>query len=258
MNQEDQRNYDDTVKYIASEFILPKRNIAPQTFNDITTLRQIINDFFTVYPNKVPDNVNEKLDLILQYELGSQRIIDVDTLLKFKSYPISLVKHDITNIVADCIVNAANTKGLGCFTQKHKCIDNIIHSKAECNVTLNNKNIEPGNLIVSLGYNLPTRYVFHTVGPIYDINSAVNCRLTLIKCYLNCMNKLKDMKKRSIVFCCIGTGEYGYPKNEASVIAIKTIKRWLNDNPNYDSHVTFCVYSDEDYNIYKKNMIQLL
>jgi len=265
MNREDQREYDNAIKYIASEFLLTNNiHINQQSFNNIPQLRQIINDFFTIYSNKVPNNVNEKLDLILQYELGGSKIMDVDALLKYNKWPISLIKHDITTMFADCIVNAANSKGLGCFIQGHKCIDNVIHSKAgprmreECKINLNNKEIEPGNLIITLGYNLPSRYVFHTVGPIYDSNKVVESRITLIKCYLNCMKKLSDIKKQSIVFCCISTGEYGYPKNEACIIAIGSIKRWLNENKDYNPHITFCVYSDEDYNIYKKNMIHML
>lgn len=265
MDNENKREYDNAVKYIGNEFIIPysKTNINPQLFTNIPKLRQLINDYLSTYQDKVPDPITEKIDLLLQYELSSKQLIDASNLLQISNqYPISLWQGDITTLHIDCIVNAANSNGLGCFTFGHKCIDNQIHGKAgprmreECKTRLGNNKIESGNLIITLGYNLPSRYVFHTVGPIYNQNNKVNNRLTLIKCYLNCLNKLKDIKKSSIAFSCISTGEYGYPKEEACIIALNTVKRWICDNPDYKVDVVFCVFTDEDKKIYKNNMMK--
>jgi O-acetyl-ADP-ribose deacetylase (regulator of RNase III) len=168
-------------------------------------------------------------------------------------YNVSLWQGDITTLSCDVIVNAANKDGIGCFTVGHKCIDNIIHSKAgprmraECKVTLGDKKIETGELISTLGYNLPTRYVFHTVGPIGSGN------IELIKCYLNCLKRARDMNLHSIAFCCISTGEYGFPQSKACFLALNSVKRWMKDN-NYNIHVVFCVFKDDDYAIYSENI----
>lgn len=258
MNSEDIREYNNAIKYIATEFVIPYSgtNIHPQYFNDIPKLRQLVNDYLTTYQDKISDPISEKIDIMLQYELSQKQLFDFRNFHPIgNKYQIYLWKGDITTLNIDCIVNAANSKGLGCFTRGHKCIDNIIHSRAgprmreECKTRLQNNVIESGNLIISQGYNLPSRYVFHTVGPIYSSNKTT-CRLDLIKCYLNCLNTLKNIKKTSIAFPCISTGEYGYPKNEATIIALNTVKRWLHDNQDYKIYVIFCVYTDEDLKNY--------
>ena len=260
---EDKREYENAIRYIATEFMVSYlgKNIEPEIFNDTPKLRQLVNDCMTTYPNKVSDPINEKLDLILQYELSSKKLIDATSLGKFSNkYSVSLWQGDITNLYIDSIVNAANSTGLGCFTVGNNCIDNTIHSNAgprmreECKTRLGDSKIEPGNAIMTLGYNLPCRYVFHTVGPIYDINNKLIDRLTLIKCYLNCLNKLKDIKKTSIAFSCISTGSYEYPKEEACVVALSTVKRWIRNNPDYPVHIVFCVYDDENKELYKHNI----
>jgi len=255
---EDKREYENAITQVIFEFVITycNKNIPPQILNNIPKLRQLINDSLTVYNKKVPESINQKMDIILQYELGDKKITDVSNLPKLNN--ISVWKGDITTLYIDCIVNAANSQGTGCYFPGHKCIDNIIHSKAgprmreDCRNILGKTYIETGNLIMTLGYNIPARYVFHVVGPIYKEHNEIDNRILLIKCYLNCLNKLRDIKKRSIAFCCISTGEYGYPKNEACVIAVNTVKRWMSENKDYPVHVVFCVYTDEDQNIYKK------
>lgn len=259
---ENRREYENAIIHVIFEFVITycNKNIPLDIQNNIShnipILRQLINESLTLYNKKVPENINQKIDIILQYELSNKKITDASTLLKYNN--ISIWKGDITTIYIDCIVNAANSQGSGCYLPGHKCIDNIIHSRAgprmrdDCKNILGNREIETGDLIITLGYNIPARYVFHVVGPIYKNNTIMDNRLLLIKCYLNCLNKLRDIKKRSIAFCCISTGEYGYPKNEACIIAVNTVKRWMNENKDYPIHVVFCVYTDEDMNIYKK------
>lgn len=255
------REYENAIIQVAYEFIVTycSKNIPKNIVNDKVKLRQFINDFLTGYDKKVPDSVNEKMDIILQYELSGNKITNASKLDKVNN--ISLWKGDITSLYIDCIINAANSRGTGCYIPGHKCIDNIIHSRAgprmrqDCKTVLsryNQNTIATGNLIVTLGYNLPSRYVFHVVGPIYDEHNEVDNKLLLIKCYINCLNRLRDIRKRTIAFCCISTGEYKYPKKEACVIAVNSVRRWMSENSDYSVHVIFCVYDDENMNLYKQ------
>lgn len=259
------REYENAIIQVAYEFIVTycNKNIPKHVIGDRSELRQFIGDFLTVYDKKVPDSVNEKMDIILQYELSGNKITNASNLNKTNN--ISLWKGDITTLYVDCIVNAANSKGTGCYIPGHKCIDNIIHSKAgprmrqDCKTILsryNQKEITTGNLITTLGYNLPSRYVFHVVGPIYDEHSEEDNKLLLIKCYINCLNRVRDIKKRAIAFCCISTGEYKYPKKEACIIAVNSVRRWMIENSDYPIHVIFCVYQKDDDNMgFYKQMV---
>lgn len=243
-----------------SEVCLKKS--VPEYITNSTTpaVRIYLNDILTTYPDAVPHYINKKIDMILQYELSKKQIISAEKLFRLRANDqISLYKGDITLIDADCIVNAANDIGLGCFVVGHKCIDNAIGSKAgpklreECRKKLNTDRISPGNLITTLGWNLPSRYVFHVVGPIYDKNRLKYHEAVLMLAYLNCLNKMKEMGLKSIVFPCISTGEYGYPQHEASVVAIRVVKKWLTES-NYPAHIIFCVFTDTDNIIYENNI----
>lgn len=258
----DKLEYNDAIKFCANEFIVSYLgiNIPHNVRNNIFLLRKFLNNVLTQYKNKVPDRINEKLDLILQYELGNKPLILSETISCYKKWPISLWKGDITTLEIDCIVNAGNENGIGCMIPNHECIDNIIHSKAgprmreECINVLNGNKINSGDLIITKGYNLPCEYVFHVVGPIYQ--GTKENGITLSKCYLNCLNKLKDINKHSIAFCCISTGEYKYPNREATIIALSSVKTWLMKF-NYPVHIVFCVYKDIDKNIYEKEIINI-
>lgn len=258
MNQ-DQREYSNAIIKVAYDFIITdcNKNIPMYVLKDHIKSRQYINDFLTMYNEKVPESANQNIDKILQFELGDRKIADASNLLK--SNGVSIWQGDITSLYIDCIVNCANEKGTGCYIPGHKCVDNIIHSRAgprmreECKTILtryNQDKIATGDLIITLGYNIPARHVFHVVGPIYKDHRETENRMLLIKSYLTCLTKLRDIRKRSIAFCCISTGEYGYPKQEACVIAINTVKRWINENKSYPIHVVFCTYTDEDMKLY--------
>lgn len=256
----DKREYENAIRYCVYGLTgnYESQNIPPDVRNNILNLRKWLNDILTQNTNKLSDAINEKMDDILQYELERKKLTLSHELPKTKSN-ISLWKGDITTLNIDCIVNAANSKGLGCFVPGHVCIDNQIHNRAgprmreDCKTILGKNTIEPGSLIMTLGYNLPCRKVFHVVGPIYDINNKSKNSITLIKCYLNSLNRLKDIKHNSIAFCCLSTGEYNFPKEEACNIALSSVKKWISMNSNYPIHIVFNVYNDEDEKIYKEN-----
>lgn len=171
---------------------------------------------------------------------------------------ISIWQGDITRLKVDVIVNAANNQMLGCFIPGHHCIDNAIHTYAgvqlrlKCNELMNKQGyLEPtGKVKVTPAYNLPSQYVFHTVGPIVQGSlQQKHCQL-LKMCYENCLKKAEEMHVKSIVFCCISTGVFHFPKEEAAKIAIETVQNHLKNSQ--IEHVIFDVFKDEDLKLYKQ------
>ncbi len=170
---------------------------------------------------------------------------------------ISLFKGDIITLNADAIVNAANSAMLGCFHPLHNCIDNVIHSAAgvrvrlDCNDIMKGREAENGEVIVTKAYNLPSRFIFHTAGPIVSGRVNGQNRADLKKCYENCLEKADEMKLKSIAFCCISTGVFGYPKDRAAFAAAETVKDYISRTKS-GIKVIFDVFTEEDYAIYKR------
>jgi len=159
---------------------------------------------------------------------------------------IELFKGDITTLKVDAIVNAANTTLLG-----GGGVDGAIHRVAgkellnECR-TLNG--CETGNAKITKGYNLPSKFVIHTVGPVWHGgHSGEPEKLAL--CYRKSLEVAIENNIKTIAFPNISTGVYGYPKNEAAEIAINETSRFLTKHPEIDK-VIFCVFDDENYSIY--------
>lgn len=177
------------------------------------------------------------------------------------SEKLVLWEGDITSISADAIVNAANSKLLGCFVPLHRCIDNAIHSAAgielrfECNEIMEKQGFDEltGGAKITSGYNLPSKYVLHTVGPIiHDELSEQDC-VFLASCYVSCLNKASEYEDiKTIAFCCISTGEFRFPKDVAAKIAVETVCKWLKENPNKLDRIIFNVFNKEDYKEYEK------
>lgn len=189
-------------------------------------------------------------------ELTEKRgVTDVKN-LKYKG-GVALYRGDITTLNADAIVNAANSAMLGCFCPLHNCIDNVIHSAAgvqvrlDCNDIMKGREAENGEAIVTKAYNLPSKFIFHTVGPIVDGQVTAQNEADLRKCYLNCLAKADEMKLKNIAFCCISTGVFGYPKEEAAKVAVGSVKNYLERNKS-GIEVIFNVFTERDYDIYKR------
>lgn len=200
----------------------------------------------------------------LQEEIKKRDIVDlkgISSSIVDGSTKISLWKGDITLLKIDCIVNAANSQGLGCFIPCHKCIDNIIHSTAgvqlriACNEKMKNIGIlKTGEVFLTKGYNLPARFVIHTVGPIIHNVVTKKKKAELEKCYINSLKIAKDAGIKNIAFCCISTGEFRFPKDLASEIAVKAVKKFLKQNEDFFETIIFDVFSDEDYDIYLEKL----
>ena len=170
---------------------------------------------------------------------------------------LQLWQGDITRLKVDAIVNAANAQMLGCWSPLHACIDNCIHSAAgiqlrqECFELMQTQgHDEPtGRAKLTLGYNLPAKYVIHTVGPIVpDGMPTQEQEAQLAACYRSCLDAAEEAGCESIAFCCISTGVFHFPNERAAEIAVETVGR-------YPFHslktVVFNVFLDKDYDIYR-------
>lgn len=185
-------------------------------------------------------------------ELTLERgVVEVNE-LDFKD-GVALWQGDITRLAADGIVNACNCRLLGCFQPLHGCIDNAIHSFAgvqvrlDCNDIMRGGDEPEGQVKVTKAYNLPSKFIFHTVGPqVYGKVTDEN-RQKLESCYISCIEKAVEMNLNTLAFCCISTGVYGYPKRDAAELAVRTVKKHKGN-----LKVIFCVFDKENYDIYEQ------
>ena len=173
---------------------------------------------------------------------------------------------DITTLAADAIVNAANSAMTGCYIPNHRCIDNAIHTFAGVQLRLychtymqeqagkkGASYAEPtGQAMLSPAYNLPSKFILHTVGPIVgDALTEEDCKL-LASCYTSCLNLASQHQLESIAFCCISPGEFHFPNDRAAEIAIRTVRDWLSGHPSSTvTKVVFNVFKNEDLEIYR-------
>ena len=205
-------------------------------------------------PHALSEEFYEKQDVVLQDILFRKDVTDVADF----SDGISLWKGDITLIKADAIVNACNNKMLGCFVPGHHCIDNAIHSFAGLQVRRDMMAImneqghdEPnGDCKVTKGYNLPSKYIFHTVGPIYS--GIQQDEIDLASCYRSCLKKADEMELTSLVFCCLSTGIFGYPIEEATSLAMREVRTYLSEINKNLRKVVFNVFIGQDYDVYQR------
>ncbi|XP_040523038.1 ADP-ribose glycohydrolase MACROD2 isoform X5 [Gallus gallus] len=168
------------------------------------------------------------------------------------SEKVSLYRGDITLLEVDAIVNAANSSLLG-----GGGVDGCIHRAAgpcllaECR---NLSGCETGQAKITCGYDLPAKYVIHTVGPIARGHLTETHKENLASCYKSSLKLAKENSIRSLAFPCISTGIYGFPNEPAAVIALNTTKEWLSKNHNEVDRIIFCVFLEVDYKIFKKKM----
>lgn len=209
---------------------------------------------------RLPSVISEEYlaaeDEYLRQKTAEKGVTDIADLSPVEDN-IYLWRGDITTLKCGAIVNAANSGMTGCYQPCHNCIDNCIHTFAGIRLRLNCSEImkkqgypEPaGQAKITPAYNLPCEYVIHTVGPIVQGNlTAEHCRL-LESCYRSCLEIAVQNGINSIAFCCISTGVFGFPKQEAAEIAVNTVRDFLKPN---GIKVIFNVFGSEDYDIYRK------
>ena len=172
---------------------------------------------------------------------------------------LRLWRGDITTFAADAIVNAANSQMLGCWVPGHYCIDNAIHTFAGVQLRMACAKLmdaqgheEPtGAAKITPAYNLPSKHVIHTVGPIANGHPTSLHREQLASCYRSCLSLAAQSGLTSIAFCCISTGVFGFPQQEAAEIAVRTVRAWLGENAS-GMIVVFNVFGAADEAIYRK------
>lgn len=210
-------------------------------------------------PQPISNEFIEVQDAYLS-ELNQHDVVRIEDLEPIIDDQIYLWQGDITRLSVDGVVNAANSRFLGCMQANHNCIDNIIHTKAGVELRLDcAKIIEEqgrkegmGKAKITSAYNLPSRYVLHTVGPqVRHLPVSQMNRDLLASCYRNCLALADEHQLQHLAFCCISTGVFGFPQDEACQIAIETTKDYLKTHAS-SLKVIFNVFTDEDAQLYKE------
>lgn len=209
--------------------------------------------------SKLPDEFYKIQDEYLQEQLQNTKITTLAELNEIEKN-IYLWQGDITTLEVDAIVNAANKALLGCFIPHHRCIDNAIHSRAglelrkECYDIMQKQGEyeKTGVAKITKGYNLPAKFVLHTVGPIIYNEVTEEDEKLLSSCYENCLKLAVENNLESVAFCCISTGEFRFPNELAAKIAVKTVRNFLEKNPQSNLKIIFNVFKDSDKKIYEQ------
>lgn len=237
------------------------RSQASQFPEDAVSQRRLLRSLMNVRPPRpLRQDFLTVQDELLSAEREEKGVINADGLPVTASDPrIAVWQGDITRLAVDAIVNAANSALLGCFHPCHGCIDNAIHSAAglqlrdECDRLMGAQNYpEPnGNAKLTSGCNLPAKYILHTVGPIVQGRVSRRDRTELASCYRSCLELAAERGLQSVAFCCISTGEFHFPNQEAAEIAVKTVTDFLQHDTSIRK-VVFNVFKDIDAEIYRK------
>ena len=227
--------------------------------DDLLEKRKLLRSLMNVRP-PVPASAEflEIQDAYLTERLAERGITRLED-LKPVQPGLYLWQGDITTLAADAIVNAANCQMLGCFVPCHGCIDNAIHTYAGVQLRLECAGImerqgheeETGHAKITKAYNLPCRFVLHTVGPIIYGSVSEADRELLADCYRSCLELAAGSGLCSVAFCCISTGEFHFPNELAAQIAIQTVTDWQRQHSN-QMEVIFNVFKDNDREIYER------
>ncbi|MGN1405894.1 MAG: protein-ADP-ribose hydrolase [Erysipelotrichaceae bacterium] len=250
MNQSERRLY--LINYLLNENRdLKDIKIPEDKYNQELLLRSLMN---IRMPEPINDVFLKVQDEYLKERNNERGITEIKS-----DKRIILWQGDIATLKCDAIVNACNSKMLGCSQPLHSCIDNCIHTYAGIQLRLKMKEImdaqghdEPsGQAKITSAYNLPSKYILHTVGPVYCGYLKKEDEITLSSCYAECLKLCEQYNIKTIAFCCISTGVFGFPKRIAAKIAVNTVKQFLEHNSSIDT-VIFNVFNDDDREIYSE------
>ena len=227
---------------------------------DAARQRVLLRGLMNVRPAKqISPEFLSVQDEYLRQELSEAGVTHVEDLQPV-SGDLYLWQGDITALRCDAIVNAANSGMTGCYVPNHRCIDNCIHTFAGVQLRLYCEEMmeaqghaEPtGQAKITPAYNLPCRYVLHTVGPIVGGHlTETHCR-QLADCYRSCLSLAAENGLKSVAFCCISTGEFHFPNEKAAEIAVATVKEFLAQKETSVEKVIFNVFKDRDREIYEE------
>ena len=226
---------------------------------DTNSQRQLLRGLMNLRaPQHAEADFLQMQDAYLQGETAAKGITNAADLAPVQS-GLYLWQGDITTLQCDAIVNAANSGMTGCYVPNHRCIDNAIHTFAGVELRLACAELmeqqgypEPtGRAKITPAFNLPCKYVLHTVGPIIDGRVTRRDRELLASCYRSCLALAAENGLESVAFCCISTGEFHFPNDLAAQIAVETVKEFLKTQTSVKK-VIFNVFKDLDKAIYEK------
>lgn len=221
--------------------------------------KNLLRSLFNI---RMPEPVSEEFlqvqNAYLQGEAAEKGVTDLADLTPVEE-GVYLWQGDITTLKCDAIVNAANSQMLGCFYPCHGCIDNAIHTfsgvqlRAACADLMREQgHSEPtGTAKITPAYNLPCRYVLHTVGPIITGVVTKKDEQLLASCYRSCLELAEENQVKSIAFCCISTGEFHFPNKRAAEIAVKSVREYRQERQS-KMEVIFNVFKETDLRIYRQ------
>lgn len=240
-------------------FLLRERGMIAAFSASYEKKRRLVREQMNVRPAlPVPQEILEIQDRLFWTESVERGIVSVDGIPEITN-GVSLWEGDITRLNADAIVNAANSALLGCFLPGHNCIDNVIHSAAGMQlrdscakiVAQIGREAETGESFITLAYNLPSKYVLHTVGPMVRRELDDAKRQQLRSAYISCMNLAEENGLKSVAFNCISTGVFNFPRSEAAEIAVGAVLNWKLRHPDSSIKVVFDTFLPEDTAIYE-------
>ena len=253
MNQTERRQY--LIRALLDEQPQYRRITIP---SDEAEQRQLLRGLFNVrMPGRIGDEFLRIQDEYLQEELRQKGVTGLKELTPMEP-GIYLWQGDITTLVCDAIVNAANAGMTGCYQPCHNCIDNCIHTYAGvqlrnvCAEIMEKQGYEEptGQAKITPAFNLPSRYVIHTVGPIVQGRLTERHEEQLASCYRSCLQLAEENGCKSISFCCISTGVFGFPQRRAAEIAVETVRTYRATNHS-NIEVIFNVFQNRDDEIYR-------
>lgn len=221
--------------------------------------KKLLRSLLNIRP---PRHISEEFlavqDEYLREEIRKKGVTDIDSLIPARA-DIYLWQGDITTLACDAIVNAANSAMLGCFYPCHGCIDNAIHTfsgvqlRLACAEIMRRQGHEEatGEAKITPAYNLPCKYILHTVGPIIMGKPTQRDFSLLASCYRSCLELAERNGVQSIAFPRISTGEFHFPNEKAAQIAIQAVTEYKAQT-NSKMRVIFNVFKDTDLEIYRE------
>lgn len=255
MTHEEQRIY--LIRELLNEDSQYKNLLIPE---DEQGQKELLRALMNVRPPKpISKTFLDIQDQYLTWESAAAGIVDSASLPSAEiDHRLVLWRGDITTLKADAIVNAANSGMCGCFQPLHSCVDNMIHSKSgialrlKCNDIMRRQGHEEptGQAKITPAYNLPCKYVLHTVGPIVQGRLTKQHCDQLASCYRSCLELAASNGLKSIAFCCISTGVFRFPNDRAAKIAVRTVQEFLQQDMRIE-RVIFNVFKERDYEIYR-------
>ncbi len=283
-----EENLKKTITYLISEYSDFSKIISPKTFENFTDFqkyqalvnirpakefnKEIAKEYFKTQDSFLQEhNKNKGIANFLEEKRYTKEeakaLSNEEKKEKFIEFDnnILLWQGDITKLKIDAIVNAANEKLLGCFYPLHKCIDNIIHTHAgvqlrlDCHALMQEQGHDErtGLAKITKAYNLPSKHVIHTVGPIITKQlTSKDCDL-LASSYRSCLEIAEENALTSLAFCCISTGEFKFPQDKAAQIAIEVVKNYQEKCEAENKScmkIVFNVFKDEDYALYFQHL----